>query len=184
MKFSGEQVRFLTGDRDLSAASVLTEEERKRCLVISDVSYPDMPIVLMSDQFEEHTGYEESEVIGRNCRFLQGPETDPKTVQTIREAIAAEREITADILNYKKDGTKFRNCLRIRPMKNVKGKARYFVGFQNPIAEENVCSEPVNDFVDRQGLAALRSVTHHGAGYSLRRRLIVIESPCVLDKYQ
>lgn len=148
MKFTDQQIRFLTGSGDLSASSLLTEDERKRCLVISDASYPDMPIVFMSDQFEEHTGYDESEVIGRNCRFLQGPETDPKTVQAIREAIAAQREITVDILNYKKDGTKFWNRLRIRPIAREGQKARYFVGFQNPISEEEVRTEPVYGFID------------------------------------
>lgn len=148
MKFTDQQVRFLTGKGDFDAAALLTEEERKRCLVISDASYPDMPIIFMSDQFEKHTGYEESEVIGRNCRFLQGPETDPETVQAIRDAIAAEREITVDILNYRKDGSKFWNRLRIRPIKREKGKARYFVGFQNPIAAQDVRSGPVYDFVD------------------------------------
>ena len=85
MKSTDRQVRFLTGSDKPGAASFLTDEERKRCLVSSDASYPDL--IFMSDQFEEHTGYNVSEVIGRNCRFLRGPETNPKTVQAIREAI-------------------------------------------------------------------------------------------------
>ena len=148
MKFTDPHVRMLTGKGDLNAAKPLTEEERKRCLVISDATKPDMPIIFMSDQFEEQTGYSEDDVIGHNCRFLQGPKTDPNSVGAIRKAIAEAKSITVDILNYRKDGSEFWNRLRIRPLLHSRGDVKYFVGFQNSINANDVRSEPIYDFVD------------------------------------
>ncbi len=92
----------------------------------------------VSEEFEAQTGYPPEEVLGRNCRFLQGPETDPAAVAAIRQALAAESEITVDILNYRKDGTPFWNRLRIRPLFDERGKLGYFVGAQNPIGADDV----------------------------------------------
>jgi PAS domain S-box-containing protein len=148
MQFTDQHVLMLTGKGDLDAAKQLTAEERKRCLVISDATKPDMPIIFMSDQFEEQTGYSEDDVIGCNCRFLQGAKTDPDSVEAIRKAIAETKPITVDILNYRKDGSEFWNRLRIRPLIPSRGDVKYFVGFQNPINAEQVRSEPIYDFVD------------------------------------
>ena len=129
------------GDRghgDLDKASLLTDEEREQSVVISDPSRPDMPIIFVSDEFETQTGYPPHEVLGRNCRFLQGPETDPASVQSIRDAIAQNREITIDLLNYKKDGTKFWNRLHIRPLLDEAGSVIYYVGAQHPISSDDV----------------------------------------------
>lgn len=148
MRFTDDQVRLLTGYGDGKAAAFLSEEERKRCLVIADASRDDMPIIYMSYQFEEQTGYPESDVLERNCRFLQGPGTDQEAVATIRNALADGSALTVDILNYRKDGSEFWNRLRLRPLKNSEGEVVYYVGFQNPISAENVRAEPIFDFVD------------------------------------
>ena len=148
MKFPDHHVRMLTGKGDFGAAVPLTEDERRRCLVISDATKPDMPIIFMSDQFEDQTGYSENDVIGQNCRFLQGPKTDPSSVEAIRRALADAKPITVDILNYRKDGSEFWNRLRIRPLPHSHGDAKYFVGFQNPISADDVRSRPIYGFVD------------------------------------
>jgi len=148
MRFTDDQVRLLTGYGDGKVAAFLSEEERKRCLVIADANSDDMPIVFMSDQFKDQTGYDESEVLERNCRFLQGPGTDPNAVAAIRAALAAREPLTVDLLNYRKDGTEFWNRLRLRPLKNSADETVYYVGFQNPIAPEQVRTEPIHDFVD------------------------------------
>ncbi len=136
------------GHGDASKAALLTEGEREKSVVISDPSRPDGPIIFVSDEFEKQTGYPPEEVLGRNCRFLQGPETDSKAVQAIRDALAAETEITIDILNYRKDGSKFWNRLRIRPLFDDKGKLQYFAGAQNPISEEEVRPDPIKAVLD------------------------------------
>jgi PAS domain S-box-containing protein len=105
-------------------------------------------MIYVSEEFETQTGYLPGEVLGRNCRFLQGPETDPGAVQAIRDALAAQTEITIDILNYRKDGSKFWNRLRIRPLFDHKGKLLYFVGAQNPIPEDEVRPYPIEAVFD------------------------------------
>ncbi len=126
------------GHGDVSKIGLLTDEEREQSVVISDPSRPGMPIIYVSEQFEVQTGYPPEEVLGRNCRFLQGPDTDPKAVQAIRDALAAEREITIDILNYRKDGSEFWNRLRIRPIYAEDGRLMYYAGAQNPIEPSEV----------------------------------------------
>ena len=128
----------MTGHGDTSVATLLSDDEQEMSVVISDPSRPDMPIIYVSDEFEKQTGYTPSETVGHNCRFLQGPETDPKAVDAIRGAISDQRELTIDILNYRKDGTPFWNRLRIRPLRDDNGKLLYYVGAQNPISETEV----------------------------------------------
>jgi PAS domain S-box-containing protein len=101
-----------------------------------------------SGEFEAQTGYPPEEALGRNCRFLQGPGTDPNAIQAIRDALAAETEITIDILNYRKDGTEFWNRLRIRPLFDEKGKLKYFAGAQNPIPAEEARPYPIGAVFD------------------------------------
>lgn len=136
------------GHGDLSKAVLLNEEEREKSVVITDPSRPDNPIIYVSEVFETQTGYRPEEVLGRNCRFLQGAETDPKAAHAVREALAAQTEITIDILNYRKDGTRFWNRLRIRPLFDKTGGLLYYVGAQNPIPAEDVRTNPIEAVFD------------------------------------
>lgn len=126
------------GFGDVAKAVLLTEEEREQSVVITDPSLPDNPMIFVSEEFEHQTGYLPDESLGRNCRFLQGPDTDPAAVEAIRRALEAKTEITIDILNYKKDGTQFWNRLRIRPLYGVDGEIVFFAGAQNPIEASEV----------------------------------------------
>ena len=116
----------------------LNDTAYTRSAVITDPNQPDNPIVYATKAFFELTGYSRDEVFGRNCRFLQGPGTDPEAVRHIREAIAACRPIVIDVLNYRKGGTAFWNRLRIRPSFNAGGALDGFVAVQNPISESEV----------------------------------------------
>lgn len=136
------------GHGDISKAALLTEGERTKSVVICDPSRPDMPMIFVSDEFEAQTGYPPEEVLGRNCRFLQGPGTDPNAVQAIRDALVAKTEITIDILNYRKDGTEFWNRLRIRPLFDDRGNVPYFVGAQNPIPAKDARPYPIEAVFD------------------------------------
>jgi PAS domain S-box-containing protein len=133
----------MSGHGDASKAALLTEDERDQSVVICDPHRPDTPIIFVSDEFETQTGYPPEEVLGRNCRFLQGAETDPKAVRAVRDGIEAKIEFSVDILNYRKDGTKFWNRLRIRPLFDDRGKLIYFAGAQNPIAPDQVRPIPI-----------------------------------------
>lgn len=113
--------------------SLLEEDESDLSVVFSDPSQPDNPMVFVSDEFLIQTGYEMDEVLGRNCRFLQGPDTNPHAVEAIRQGLKAETRFTIDILNYRKDGSAFVNRLRIRPIYDADGGLMFFAGAQNPV---------------------------------------------------
>ena len=119
-----------------------------RSIVISDPFQKDCPMVFISKEFSKHTGYSIKDSIGKNCRFLQGPETDESDIQQIKLAIKLKKKITIDILNYKKNGEKFWNRLRITPLFDEKNKLIYFAGEQNPIPLEAVRRYTFNKIID------------------------------------
>ena len=110
-------------------------------VTITDPDEPDNPIVYTNDRFQELTGYEESEVIGRNSRFLRGPETDPETVEAIEAALAADEPLSVDIVNYRKNGSKFWNKLDVAPVHDDDGQLANYVAFQDDITERKVREE-------------------------------------------
>ncbi|XP_034892810.1 phototropin-2 isoform X4 [Populus alba] len=107
-----------------------TLERIENNFVITDPRLPDNPITFASDGFLELTGYTREEILGRNCRFLQGPDTDQSTVSEIRDAIREQREITVQLINYTKSGKKFWNLFHLQPMRDEKGDLQYFIGAQ------------------------------------------------------
>lgn len=136
------------GHGDLSKASLLLPEELEQSVVITDPSLRDNPMIFISEEFEKQTGYSPEESLGKNCRFLQGPETDPLAIEVIRKALSEKDELTIDILNYAKNGSKFWNRLRIRPLYSDSGEVLFFAGAQNPISKESVRSNPVKRISD------------------------------------
>ncbi|MBP2449079.1 PAS domain S-box-containing protein [Rhizobium leguminosarum] len=104
-------------------------------MVVADARKPDLPIVLANKSFLELTGYSAQEVVGHNCRFLQGPATSPIAVAEIRAGIAEEREVSVEILNYKKSGEPFWNRLHLSPIHRDDGRILYFFGSQIDMTE-------------------------------------------------
>jgi PAS domain S-box-containing protein len=100
---------------------------------ISDPRLPDNPLVFVNPAFERTTGYLRDEVHGRNCRFLQGPDTDPAAVQAIRDALAAREHQTVTLLNYRKDGSAFWNELATSPVFDAAGELTHYVGIQSDV---------------------------------------------------
>ncbi|KAL4426061.1 hypothetical protein ABPG77_007857 [Micractinium sp. CCAP 211/92] len=121
----------------------------QECFVLSDPNQPDCPIVYASPAFLAMTGYSCREVVGRNCRFLQGPGTCPQAVQQLREALAEDRPraFTTVLLNYRKADAQgrqepFWNCLHISPLRDAEGKVQYFAGVQMEVkGEEEIDAE-------------------------------------------
>lgn len=126
------QTRTSNMDQD-TLRGLLEADEAEMSVVISDPYLPDNPMIYVSDEFEDQTGYSPEEAVGRNCRFLQGPETSPHAIEAIRHALRAETQFMIDILNYRKDGTAFVNRLRIRPIYDADGQLLFFAGAQNPV---------------------------------------------------
>ncbi|NYD91886.1 PAS domain-containing protein [Sphingomonas melonis] len=105
-------------------------------MAVSDPTLPDDPIIYVNAAFERLTGYAAEAVIGRNCRFLQGPDTDPADVARLREAIAARRRIEIDLLNHRRDGSAFWNRLTVAPVFGDDGALAYFVASQTDVTLE------------------------------------------------
>ena len=100
-------------------------------VVISDARLPDMSIVYVNPMFEQMSGYKSSEVLGRNCRFLQGPKSKQPALAVIRTAIAIQANGYAQLRNYRKNGSVFINKLFISPVKDESGEVTHFVGIQH-----------------------------------------------------
>lgn len=98
--------------------------------VVSDPSRPDNPLVAVNPAFCALTGYGEAEVVGRNCRFLAGRDTDRRVTEAIRDAIGNARPVLVEILNYRRDETAFLNGVMITPLFDEDEKLRYFLGSQ------------------------------------------------------
>ncbi|HEU5436611.1 MAG TPA: PAS domain-containing protein [Telluria sp.] len=107
-------------------------------MVVTDPRQPDNPIVFINGAFLDLSGYTADEVLGRNCRFLQGPDTDAGTVTELRDALAAHKAVAVDILNYKKDGTRFWNGLFIGPVFDKQGELLYFFASQLDITSRRI----------------------------------------------
>ncbi len=110
-------------------------------ITIADAGSPDNPLIYANAGFERLTGYSAAEVIGRNCRFLQGPGTDPESVAVLRTAIRERRHVTVTLLNYRKDGTPFWNRLAITPVRDAVGSVTHFIGVQSDVTEEKLAKD-------------------------------------------
>ena len=103
--------------------------------VISDPRLPDNPIVDCNQAFIVLTGYTRDEIIGRNCRFLSGAETEPGLTEILRAGISERRPVMVEITNYKKDGTPFRNAVMVAPIFDTNEQLEYFLGSQVEVAD-------------------------------------------------
>ncbi|SER74263.1 bacterio-opsin activator domain-containing protein [Natrinema salaciae] len=108
-------------------------EEAPVGVTISDPDREDNPLVYVNEAYEAITGYEFDDVVGRNCRFLQGEESDPDAIAEMAAAIDADRPVTVELKNYRKDGTEFWNEVTIAPVRDENGRVTNYVGFQNDI---------------------------------------------------
>jgi PAS domain S-box-containing protein len=106
-------------------------ESSPNAILVTDCRQPDQPIVYVNPAFERLTGYSRAEVIGRNPRFLHGPDGDQSELQALRLAVKEGRECKARLRNYRKDGTMYWNELTIAPMRNSSGEVTHFVGVKS-----------------------------------------------------
>ncbi|KAK1142746.1 hypothetical protein N8T08_007378 [Aspergillus melleus] len=107
-----------------------TSDALAEVFCLTDPSRPDNPIIFASEEFHRTTQYGMDYVLGRNCRFLQGPKTNPHSVRRIREGIKSARHHSELFLNYRRDGSPFMNLLQCAPLCDGQGNVRYFIGAQ------------------------------------------------------
>ncbi|WP_181691386.1 bacterio-opsin activator domain-containing protein [Natronomonas sp. LN261] len=113
----------------------LAMDEAPVGITVADPNESDEPLIYVNDAFERLTGYDTFEILGRNCRFLQGEGTDPETVERVRQAVDDRRPISVEILNYRKNGEPFWNQLNIAPVTNDDDELTHFLGFQTDVTE-------------------------------------------------
>lgn len=104
-------------------------------VVIADAQQPGLPLVYINERFEQMTGFPRAEVLGQNCRFLQGRDTNQASVQRIRDALSQQQELRIEILNYRKNGEPFWNELKISPVRDKHGVVTHFIGTQNDVTD-------------------------------------------------
>ncbi|GAB2984458.1 hypothetical protein GCM10027049_22840 [Mucilaginibacter puniceus] len=104
-------------------------------VIITDQRLPDQPIIFCNTAFEKLTGYSREEILGHNCRFLQGNDRDQEAIKDVRECIAAGGTCTVALRNYRKDGTPFWNELALSPVHDDDGAVSHFVGIQKDITD-------------------------------------------------
>ena len=116
-------------------------ERTRMPITITDARKPDNPVVMANQAFLDLTGYTAEEVIGRNCRFLQGPGTSAEAVAELAKAVAEPREIIVEMLNYRRNGEPFWNQLAISPIHDDEGRLLYFFGSQQDITARRRAQE-------------------------------------------
>ena len=146
-------------------------------ITIADARLPDNPLIYANAGFERLTGYSVTDVLGRNCRFLQGPGTDPETVHTLRTAIREERAVTVQLLNYRKDGTPFWNRLSITPVQDTSGNVTHFIGIQSDVTSEKQATDALQDANERLETASRAMKRDLQAAAELQHELLPVELP-------
>ena len=129
----GAELLRLDGGTDPFAAAV---RATRMPMIITDPRQPDNPVVFVNDAFARLSGYRREEIVGRNCRFLQGPETNPEDVARIRGAVARRQAFHGDIRNHRKDGEPFWNRLLLAPVRDARGDVAYFFASQVDVTLE------------------------------------------------
>lgn len=115
---------------------VSTAEFFPACIVISDMTIPGAPMVYINGEFTKTTGYTKEEAVGRNCRFLQGPDTEPESIAVIRNTLSKGQDCHVKLTNYRKNGEKFQNLLSMKPVFDGDNIYRYVIGVQFEIMED------------------------------------------------
>jgi PAS domain S-box-containing protein len=121
----------------------------RMAMIVTDARQADNPIIFANDAFLALTGYGRDEVIGRNCRFLQGPDTDPDQVDRLRHAVAHGEDVALDILNYRKDGSTFWNALYLSPVRGKAGEIAYFFASQLNVTDKKRVEFELDDTRER-----------------------------------
>lgn len=153
----------LREDAEVHALQELGHDLHTRAAIASELSFtisdphqPDDPLVWVNPAFERVTGYSAEESLGRNCRFLQGPETDRSVVARIRAALDASTTIADTVLNYRKDGTPFWNQVVISPVVDGDGAVTHHVGIQTDVTERVQAQLAREAALDQERVAAAR----------------------------
>lgn len=157
------QASYITrsGFTDRNNVFFAAVEMTRMPMVVTDPREPDNPIVFVNRAFLDLTGYEEKDLLGRNCRLLQGEQTDPKTVTEIREAINERRAFAVDLVNYKADGSMFWNALFIGPIFDENGELLYWFSSQVDITQRRMSEQALRQAQKMEAIGQLTAGLAH-----------------------
>lgn len=165
-RIPGPPVRVSSGDRfeldeHRNGVFFAAIETTRMPMLLTDPRQQDNPIVFANRAFLALTGYAYSDILGRNCRFLQGPETDREVVMAVRGAVEQRREVSVELLNYRKDGTSFWNALFLSPVYNREGEVVYFFASQLDVSRRRDVEEALSHAQKSEALAQLTGGVSH-----------------------
>lgn len=157
------QASYITRDglQDRGNVFFAAIEMTRMPMVVTDPRQVDNPIVFVNRAFLDLTGYEEEDLLGHNCRILQGEQTDPHTVEEVRAAIREERAIAVDLVNYKADGSMFWNALFLGPIFDEDGKILYWFSSQIDITERRVSEQALRQAQKMEAIGQLTAGLAH-----------------------
>ncbi len=130
-------------------------------MCLTDPHKDDNPIIFCNQAFEQLTGYGQNEIIGRNCRFLQGPETDPAAVVEIRRQLLRQEDVHLELMNYRKDGSSFWNALFISPVADTTGRLVYYFASQLDVTRKREAEAVLQQSQRMETLGAMASSLAH-----------------------
>jgi PAS domain S-box-containing protein len=129
---------LFTAEKDTGIIPTVLTQILDTCVngvTLSDPDLPDNPIVYANSVFERMTGYSQEEILGRNCRFLQGEDRNQPGLEAIRQALREHGPVEVTLRNYRKDGSLFHNRLSIQPLRDPAGRLIYYLGVQYDVTE-------------------------------------------------
>lgn len=160
--FTEDDIHFLQSVANVLATAIERKQSEVRLhlmertvasssngIVITDANQPDNPVIYVNPAFESITGYTVEDVVGHNCRFLQGTDTDPSVVTELRAAIQEQQECHVILQNYRKDGSRFWNELYVSPVFDTEGYLTHFVGIQTDITQRQQALEALRQSEQR-----------------------------------
>jgi PAS domain S-box-containing protein len=166
---SGFRTQLELRDRALAATA--------EGVTIADARLPDNPIIYANAGFVRLTGYSVEEVLGRNCRFLEGPDTDWETLEKLRAALREKHGCTVQLLNYRKDGTTFWNRLSITPVRDDSGRVTHFIGVQSDVTEQKLAEQALQTANNKLEAAGERMKRDLEAAAAVQRALLPAALP-------